>query len=91
VLPFDDFRVRIAELLDVAWILHVDPSEQLSDIDGVDSLHLLELLVAVESLTDGESQMEAPYIRTVQDVYSYYQSLDTTLPWADPNSPMGPR
>jgi acyl carrier protein len=76
MLDYDAFAARVVELLQLAWDGAVNPYDSLYDELGLDSLQAFELLVIVEALAGAAvPPPEIPEIFTMQDAYTYFESL----------------
>ena len=75
VLSYDDFVVRVGNLLDIDFPAVVNPFADLYDELGLDSLQAYQLIVIVESLADAVPPDDIPELYTMQDAFAYYEAL----------------
>jgi acyl carrier protein len=76
LLSFEDFQAVLADLLNVDLAQLAPEAYFITDL-GVDSLHMMQMLLRLEEMGVELSLESAWRIQTVGDAYCYYQQQAT--------------
>ena len=72
-MTIDEFAETLRGLTSFEWPAELDPYDDLETVAGFDSLHIVEIALAVENLTEAEPLPEnVPPLNRIADAYDYY-------------------